>query len=240
MRTKYKTVLFLAPFLFSSLLCYSCSTPRTDPGILIRQWMDKMRVYYHIQPGDRLYVTLESLPELAQEVRVDPKGNVTLMQIGVVKCKGKTLNELQKEVQAKYRKLYTDVRVSVILRESAEQVVYVGGEVRGGGAAIPYRPGMTLLRAIIAVGSFDITAKTSEVFLYRQDGKGKTHQYRIDLNKIAYEGGMDIPLLPNDAIFLQTSGVADVGNWVELYIRRMLPIQPGTVVGSYVGASVND
>ena len=81
-----------------------------------------------------------------------------------------------------------------------------------------------------------MTAKTSEVMLMRNGRDGKYHQYRIDLNEIAYEGAPDVPLLPNDAIFVQPSGGADVAYFVELYIRRMLPISAGGVAGAYLGS----
>ncbi len=226
--------------LLGAFLLSSCASPRTDPKILVGQWMSYMRNRYTIQPGDRLRVSLEGQPDLTQEVVVDPKGRAAFLEVGSLDCSGMTLESLRKELKSRYAKHYSQPRVDVILLEPSEQVVYVGGEVRRGGEAIPYRPGMTLMRAILAAGGFMITAKPSEVFLLRQDPEGKPLFYRIDADKVAYEGGMDIPLLPNDAIFVQTSGVADVGNWVELYIRRLLPIQPGTVVGAYVGASARN
>ena len=226
---------FLGPLLF-----FGCATQRTDPKILLGQWMDYMRNRYSIQPGDRIRVSLEGQPDLTQEVTVDPKGKASFQKIGSVDCTGMSLDSLRKELTRRYAEFYSQPSVDVILLEPVEQVVYVGGEVRRGGEAIPYRPGMTLMRAVLAAGGFDITAKTSEVFLLRQGAEGKPFFYRIDLNEIAYEGGMDIPLLPNDAVFVQTSGVADVGNWVELYIRRLLPISPGTVVGAYVGSSARN
>ncbi len=224
----------------AALLLWSCASPRTDPKVLLGQWADFMRNRYTVQPGDRLRVTLEGQPDLTQEVVVDPKGSAAFLKVGSLNCSGMTLESLRKELTDRYGKIFSQPSVDVTLMEPSEQVVYVGGEVRRGGEAIPYRPGMTLMRAVLAAGGFMITAKTSEVFLLRQGRDGKPFFYRIDLNKIAYEGGPDIPLLPNDAVFVQTSGVADVGNWVELYIRRLLPIQPGTVVGAYVGSSARN
>jgi len=227
-------------FLWGALLVSGCATQRTDPKVLMGQWMNFMRNRYTVQPGDRLRVSLSGVPDLTQEVVVDPKGKAAFLRVGSLDCSGMTLESLRKELTARYGKIYSQPGVDVTLLEPVEQVVYVGGEVRRGGEAIPYRPGMTLMRAILAAGGFQITAKPSEVFLLRQGQDGTPLFYRLDMNKVAYEGGMDIPLLPNDAVFVQTSGVADVGNWVELYIRRLLPIQPGTVVGAYVGSSAGN
>ncbi len=159
--------------LLGSLLLSSCASPRTDPKVLVGQWMNYMRNRYTVQPGDRLRVSLEGQPDLAQEVVVDPKGRATFLKVGSLRCSGMTLEALRMELKARYGKLYSQPGVDVTLLEPVEQVVYVGGEVRRGGEAIPYRPGMTLMRAILAAGGFAITAKPSEVLLLRQAPDGK-------------------------------------------------------------------
>lgn len=215
-----------------------CRVPRADPAELVAGYMAFMRNHYLIQPGDRIRVVLADSPDAPQEVAVDPMGRAALAGIGVVECAGRSIQGLKAELEQRYLKLYTAPRVEVGLIEPVEQVVYVGGEVRGRGGPIPYRPGMTLMRAVLASGSFDITAKTSAVFLLRQGADGKPLHYRIDLGKIAHEGGLDVPLLPNDAVYVQTSEAAEIGNWMEIHVRRMLPISLSGVAGAYAGSSL--
>jgi len=65
------------------------------------------------------------------------------------------------------------------------------------------------------------------VRVLRNSGKGTDKTYRVNAEQILFEASPDFLVLPGDVVFCQTSGIADAGNWVELYIRRLLPFQIG-------------
>jgi hypothetical protein len=47
------------------------------------------------------------------------------------------------------------------------------------------------------------------------------------MSRVLLDEWPDFLLLPGDVVYAQTSAVADVGNLVELYVRRMMPFQLG-------------
>jgi protein involved in polysaccharide export with SLBB domain len=133
-------------------------------------------------------------------------------------------------VQEAYKLKLKDAEVSVLLLEAAAKSVYVAGEVKTAGA-IAYTPGLTLLQALATAGGMELTAQPEAVIVSRKDGKGRIGAYRIDVEAIIYQPqAPDFLLLPGDVVFVSTSGIADVGNWVELYIRRLIPL-PLTTLG---------
>ena len=79
----------------------------------------------------------------------------------------------------------------------------------------------------------DLTAKGSDVRILR-NANPKPRTFRVNYDEILFSASPDFILLPGDVVFCQTSGIADAGNWVELYIRRMLPIP---ITGVSVGGN---
>ena len=117
--------------------------------------------------------------------------------------------------------------LSVLLVEASAQTVYVTGEVRGPGAQ-PYLPNLTLAQAVAASGGVTIRGLSRDVRLLRINKNGLVQTYRINLKATMHDSQPDFMLLPGDIVYVQTSSVADVNDWIDLYIRRMIPL-PGVV-----------
>jgi protein involved in polysaccharide export with SLBB domain len=179
---------------------------------------------YVVRAGDRLSLTVYGVPELNQDIRVPPNGQVTLLRLEApIQASGRSVRAFRRAIQDAYLEKFRLAEVSLLLLEAAISSVYVAGEVRSPGA-IPYDPNLTLLKAVSAAGGTLITAKPSEVIITRKDGRAKNRSFRVNLDEILYGPSPDFPLLPGDVVWAQTSGIADAGNWVELWIRRLLPI----------------
>lgn len=211
------------------LLLTACAgAPPFDAEAVVREWAAFMQRDYVVQPGDRLAVTVYPPPEppdddLSQEVVVSPQGTIRLRRIDAeIRAAAKTIGALRSEVQAAYENVLRNPEVSIALAEARVRSVYVAGEVQKGGP-MAYAPGLTLSQAIASAGGLRITAKSSDVRVLRHAGGGRARTIRVNLDDILYEGSVDFLLLPGDVVFCQTSGIADVGNFVELYIRRILP-----------------
>jgi protein involved in polysaccharide export with SLBB domain len=196
----------------------------------VAEWAGYLDRDYVLKPGDRLTISVFEVAELTQDVIVATNGQVNLIRIEQpLRAAGRSIAGFRKEVEEAYLlKGFRSAEVSVTLKEVGASSIYVAGEVRDPGA-IAYDANLTLLKAVSAVGGFSITAKTSEVIIARKDGRERNRSYRVNLNEIIWGKSPDFPLLPGDVVWVQTSGVADVGNFVELYIRRMLPFNFGTV-----------
>ena len=215
--------------LLGLLLLTGCaSAPPFDAGQMLREWEGFMNQDHVLVPGDLLSVTVYQFPELAQKVIVSPEGTVTMMRLAQpVKAVGRKVSEFRKACEDAYAQVMPASEVSINLDTPNQKSVYVAGEVRNA-AAVPWSSSLTAARAISAAGGFLITAKDSDVFVVRAEpGSRKPRMIRIDVDEILHGKQPDFVLLPGDIVWCQTSSIADVGNWVELYIRRMLPFSIG-------------
>ncbi len=102
------------------------------------------------------------------DARVSPDGTIQLPAIGPVPAQGLTLDELEREVKARYGLLVSGLEVTPILTERAPRFIYVVGEVH-----LPGRYSMegptTLMQAIALAGSWNIGAQLNEVVVFRRD-----------------------------------------------------------------------
>lgn len=198
------------------------SAPPFDPVAIVKEWQTYMNSSYEVRPGDVIQVSVYQEQALDQQVTVSPKGTIYLRRIpGEIKAIGRPMSQLRRDIQAEYAKVLVDPEISVSLVSGSEASVYVMGEV-GDAGAVPYKPGMLLSQALSEAGGLSITAKWNDVRVLRNTRTG-ARTIRVNAKEILFGGGMDFVLLPGDVVMAQTSAIADVGNWVELWIRRLLP-----------------
>jgi protein involved in polysaccharide export with SLBB domain len=224
-------------------LLAACAAPPFDAKAIATEWAAYMQRDYVLRPGDRLSVRVEGLSGGAgderanvQEVVVSPTGTIDLRQLtGPLVVGGKSVGSMRTQVIEAYTQLgFTGPRVGVSLTEAAAQSVYVCGEVFRPGP-VAYHPGLTMTMAIAAAGSFNITVKHSDIRVLRINQDGTQRTTRVNMEAVLLDQQPDFLLLPGDVIYAQTSGIAEAGNWVELWIRRLLPFEissPGPTTGN--------
>ena len=68
-----------------------------------------------------------------------------------------------------------------------------------------------------------------QVLLLRRGAQGQRQVLRVDLDAAMSGRDLagDVPLQAFDVVVVPRSGIADVGRWVDLYIRRVLPVSLG-------------
>jgi protein involved in polysaccharide export with SLBB domain len=205
------------------LLLAGCGAPQYPLRAVVQEWADYLQQDHALVPGDVLTITVLDVPDLAQEVTISPTGTANLRRIAEpVRAVGLTMARFRKTVEELYARVQAGAEVSVALKTPSVQTVFVMGEVSRPGV-IPWTSNMTLARAVAAAGGFEITAKTSDVLVVRSERSGAPRTIRVNLNDILDGDSVDFLLLPGDVVYAQTSAVADAGNFVELYIRRLLP-----------------
>ena len=160
----------------------------------------KVAVAAALRPADNLTIRLDMTMGREEHMKiVDEEGNIELPFIGKIKMAGLTVTQAQEAVRKAYvPRYYSYLTVTVVLQTT--RVVYLSGEMRGAGGAVPYREDMTVYRVIMAAGGFSEFAKRREVVLTRE---GK--QLIVDCVKIEQHPELDIPLLPGDNIFIRRS-----------------------------------
>ncbi|MET1162480.1 MAG: XrtA/PEP-CTERM system exopolysaccharide export protein [Pseudoxanthomonas sp.] len=159
---------------------------------------------YKIGVDDIVQVSVWRNPELGITVPVRPDGMISVPLVGDVSAGGHTPAEVAKDIQTKLASFVRDPQVAVILTDlrSHEYLsrVRVTGAVRQP-ISIPYRPGMTVLDAVLAAGGVTEFAAGDRSELYRKSGEG-TATYAVRLDKILNRGDLstNFPVSPGDVI----------------------------------------
>lgn len=222
--------------LFPVFLAAACtSAPPFDAKAVATEWAGYMQRDYVLRAGDRLAVRVDQLSTIegdtrdtTQEVVVSPTGSIDLRRLpGPLPVAGKSVGAVRTLVLEAYKAaLLSDPSVSVSLTEAAVQSIYVCGEVFRPGP-VPYTPGLTMTQAIAAAGSFNFTVKHSDIRILRINPNGTQRTFRVNMDAVLLDQSPDFLLLPGDVVYAQTSTIADLGNLVELYVRRLLPFSLG-------------
>ena len=186
---------------------------------------------YRLQPGDIVRVKFLYHPELDIKVPVRPDGDIALQLAGEIHAAGLRTTELEQVIKERISDRLRDPEISVIVAQLAEQKVYVGGEVRLPGF-VPYQPGMNPLQAIMDRGGFTDTARLDSVLrvsVAENDYQGT----RLDFTNPLSEGTrQEMHLAAGDVLYVPRTFIGDVGSFVKLYIRDLLPTSPRVGAGT--------
>ncbi len=176
---------------------------------------------YHLRPGDELSILVVGQPDFTKIVKIRPDGQLSAPGMGDFQASGRTIPEVTEEVRSGMRRLLRHPEVSVLLTVSADEFVYVFGEVKTPGAQV-FLPNMTALHALGAAGGQKDTGKMSRVLVLRRTGPNSLDVYPLDLGKTldAKGGGRDIYLRPYDVVYVPRTFIANVNAFVDKYIRQ--------------------
>lgn len=159
---------------------------------------------YHIGVDDIVQVSVWRNPELGITVPVRPDGKISVPLVGDVNAGGLTPQEVAKDIQEKLGAFVRDPQVAVILTDlrSHEYLsrVRVTGAVRQP-VSLPYRPGMTVLDAVLAAGGVTEFAAPDRSDLHRKTAE-ETRTYAVRLDKILNRGDLstNYQVSPGDVI----------------------------------------
>ena len=179
-----------------------------------------------IESGDTLKVSFLYHPELDTSEMISPDGSVVFPLIGPVMVHGKTRGQVHSELMAAYEKdlINPDIRVSV--DRSATSMVYVAGEVRQGGAK-PLNSNVTVAQMLASSEPDMVKGDVSSVLLIRKNpGSEQSTAYKVDA-RFAAGSGRDVYLSPGDIVVVPRKGIVLAGDFVQQYVRDLLPPQLG-------------
>jgi len=162
---------------------------------------------YKIGVDDIVQVSVWRNPELGITVPVRPDGKISVPLVGDVAAAGLTPDEVSGDIQEKLAQYVRDPQVAVILTDlrSHEYLsrVRVTGAVRQP-VSVPFRPGMTVLDAVLAAGGLTEFAAPDRSELYRKSGDGSatTTTHRVRLDRILSQGDLETnyTVAPGDVI----------------------------------------
>lgn len=155
--------------------------------------------------NDLIKVDVFQVDELDREVRIDPQGRINLALIGAVQAGGKTIPELETEIQRAYGEKYLqNPEVSVFVEESAGQQITVDGAVR--------KPGIytvtstsTLLQTVAQAGGFSEIADDQKTYVFRNVG-GRRLVANYNVKQIRNGKARDPRIFGGDVIVSFSSG----------------------------------
>ncbi|MER9565909.1 polysaccharide biosynthesis/export family protein [Mesorhizobium sp. M0571] len=123
-----------------------------------------------LSPNDVLEVNVFQVDNLNRTVQVDAGGQISLPLIGTIAAAGKTVRQLEQEVETAYGAKYLQSPdVTIFVKESIGQRITVDGEVNRAGI-YPVSSNSTLLDAIALAANFSPIGDASKVFVYRNIG----------------------------------------------------------------------
>jgi polysaccharide export outer membrane protein len=184
---------------------------------------------YKIGPQDLLEITVFDVEKLNKTVRVSGQGNINLPLLGVLKVKGLTVEELEREIRSLLAEKYIkDPQVNVLIKEYRNQQITVMGAVKNPGVYDVTGSKMILDMLAVAGGLREDAGQL--LFLLRpprpEEGlsKGpkagsdqKPETFVIDLEESLAKGDLALtfPLLHGDVINVPVAGKVFVGGEVK-------------------------
>jgi protein involved in polysaccharide export with SLBB domain len=143
----------------------------------------------HLQPGNKLKVTVYGEEALTGEYDINPNGYVTMPLIGAIRAVGRTQLEFGRDIASRYRSggFLQDPNVTVAVVQF--QPFYVLGEAASPGE-YPFRSGLNVHTAVAMAGGFTYRASRTTV-LIRHTGEQVWKEYPLT---------EPIPIAPGDLI----------------------------------------
>jgi polysaccharide biosynthesis/export protein len=157
---------------------------------------------YQIGPGDTLKVYVFQNEELSVSVPVRPDGKISTPLVEDMVAVGKTPSQLARDIE-KSLSVYVKspkVNVVVMIAMSVYSQVKVIGQVKTP-QALPYRDGMTVLDAVLAVGGLGQFAAGNRAHIVRTEN-GKQTEIKVKLESLVNSGDMkqNVLMKPGDVL----------------------------------------
>ncbi len=155
---------------------------------------------YKIKAADLLLVSVWKEEDLQLETIVRPDGKFSFPLAGEIRAQGRTISEVQESVTEAIKQYIPDPVVTVILRQSLGNRVFVLGQVNRPGE-FPLSQDMDVLQALALGGGLATFADRKDIKILRRTENG---QSSIPFNyKSAINGsdlGQNILLEPGDIV----------------------------------------
>jgi polysaccharide export outer membrane protein len=162
---------------------------------------------YIIGPGDTLQVFIWRNAELSATVPVRPDGKISTPLVEDMVAVGKTPSKLARDIEAVLSEYIRSPQVNVIVTNAVSTFsqVRVLGQVTTP-QAVPYREGMTVLDAVLAVGGLGEFAAGNRGKIVRVVG-GQQQEIKVRIGDLVNKGDVtqNLPLKPGDVLVVPES-----------------------------------
>lgn len=160
---------------------------------------------YRIAPGDELSIFVWQDRDLSLKLRVRPDGRISMPLLEDVEAAGQTPSELGRALERGLAAYVQEPVVTVIVADFVgplDQQVRVVGEATKP-QSLAFRPDMTVLDALIAVGGLTEFADGNRAILVRRT-EGEPTRYRVRVADLLQSGDVsaNAALLPGDVLII--------------------------------------
>ena len=157
---------------------------------------------YRIGPGDTLKVYVFQNEELSATVPVRPDGKISTPLVEDMLAVGKSPSQLARDIEKSLGEYVKSPKVNVVVMVAVSvfSQVKIIGQVKSP-QALPYRDGMTVLDAVLAVGGLGQFAAGNRAHIARTEN-GKQIEIKVKLDALVNSGDMKQNLLlrPGDVL----------------------------------------
>ncbi|MBV9724086.1 MAG: polysaccharide export protein [Gammaproteobacteria bacterium] len=201
-------LLMVSSLVLSALIvgCASAPTPAPSPAPAAAE-LKAPDSNYIIGPGDSLEVFVWRNPELSVTVPVRPDGKISTPLVEDMVAVGKTPPQLARDMEKVLAEYVRAPKVNIIVTTAASafSLVKVVGQVQKP-SALPYREGMRVLDAILAVGGLTQFASGNRARIVRMEN-GKETVIHVKVADLVNNGDVkwNEPLKPGDVLVVPQS-----------------------------------
>ena len=193
---------------FSLALALLAATPSAYPSSAAEPTAPAaVSANYLIGPGDTLHVYVFQNDELSVTVPVRPDGKISTPLVEDMVAVGKTPSQLARDIEKSLAEYVKSPKVNVVVMSAMSvfsQVRVIGQVLHP--QAVPYRDGMTVLDAVLAVGGLGQFAAGNRAHLVRTEN-GKQTEIKVKLEALVNSGDMkqNLVLKPGDVLVVPES-----------------------------------
>lgn len=163
---------------------------------------------YRVRAEDVLNITVHAQPDLTTRTRISADGAITFPLLGTVEVAELTIREIETKLRELLMKDYlVDPQVIVYIEEySSKQVSVIGWVNKPGKYDMFPEKETTVLEAIAMAEGFHEHADVNGTRILRvEDGEEKTIFIKVKDITQKGEKDKDVPLKPNDVVFVPES-----------------------------------
>lgn len=168
---------------------------------------------YRLGPEDVISVEVFNLPTYSvPQLVIPPDGKINYKLIGSVNVRGRTVDDIQKEIAEKLNEYIIDPKVTVQLVQSHSMKYIIDGDVGRPGIFEMTRR-MTVTEAVVFSGGILPTGDQTKVQIARTLPNGQTELKTINFKELRKGKGTDEFLAPGDMIFVPGNRFKTIQKW---------------------------
>jgi len=188
--------------LLSTLVATACSSTGPEKTGACPE-MEAIATEYVIGAGDTLQVFVWRHEDISSTVPVRPDGRISIPLVEDVVAVGRTPTDLARVIETQLSEYLRTPKVNIIVTSqgAGNQVQVVGNVMRP--ESVPYREGLRLLDAMVAVGGLDEYAAGNRSKIVRQID-GRATECQVQIKNLMEDGDVsqNVRLYPGDVIIV--------------------------------------